>query len=85
MEITEKITLDMLTEDSVSVLKQTYVNYNGQEMQMGGNVRNAYSNSQSGRAEIAKVLTEPYLNSVMAVWGDTPTVEEPETIAELGA
>lgn len=79
METTEKITIDMLTSDSVSILKQTYVDYNGQIMQMGGNVRNAYSNSPSGRAEIEKVLTEPYLSSVMAVWGDTPTVEELES------
>ena len=35
MELKEKITLDMLTKDSVSVLRQQFINYNGTEMQKG--------------------------------------------------
>ena len=44
MEIKERITLDMLTKDSVSVLRQKFVVIDGTEMQVGGNVRNAYTN-----------------------------------------
>ena len=77
MEITEKITLDMLTRDSVSVLRQKYVTVDGKSVQAGSNIRNAFINSTSGRQDIKKILTEPYLSSVMAVWGDTPTVDEP--------
>ena len=44
MELKEKITLDMLTKDSVSVLRQKFIEINGTEMQVGGNVRNAYKN-----------------------------------------
>ena len=42
MEIKERITLDMLTKDSVSVLRQKFVNLGGEDVQVGENVRNAY-------------------------------------------
>ena len=50
MELKEKITLDMLTKDSVSVLRQKFVVIDGTEMQVGENVRNAYTNCESDRA-----------------------------------
>ncbi len=77
MEVVEKITLDMLTPDSVSVLKQQFVNINGSLVQAGSNIRNAYINSTTGREDVKNVLTEPYLSSVMAVWGSNPTVSDP--------
>ena len=77
MELKEKITLDMLTADSVSVLRQQFINYGGVDMQVGENIRNAYMNSKSGREQLRKVLSDEYFNAVMAVWGDNPTVEEP--------
>lgn len=77
MDLKEKITLDMLTKDSVSVLRQQFVNINGVDMQVGGNIRNAYMNNKSGREQIRKVLSNDYYNAVIAVWGDTPTVAEP--------
>lgn len=69
MEIKEKITLDMLTKDSVSVLRQKFVVIDGTEMQVGGNVRNAYMNDESGREQLRKVLSDEYYNAIMAVWG----------------
>ena len=77
MELKEKITLDMLTKDSVSVLRQQFLNYNGVDMQVGENVRNAYENSPSGREQLKAVLSDEYYNAVMAVWGDNPIVDEP--------
>lgn len=77
MELKEKITLDMLTKDSVSVLRQQFLNYDGVDMQVGENVRNAYENSPSGREQLKAVLSDEYYNAVMAVWGDNPTVDEP--------
>ena len=77
MELKEKITLDMLTKDSVSVLRQQFLTFNGEEMQVGGNIRNAYMNDESGREQLRKVLSDEYFNAVMAVWGTEPTVEEP--------
>lgn len=80
MEIITKITLDHLTENSVSVLTQQFADLNGQTVQVGENHRTAYMNSEYGRIELKSKLTEPYLSSVMAVWGGNPTVTE--TITE---
>lgn len=66
----------MLTQDSVSVLKQNFVELNGETQQVGQNIRNTYMNSSSGRAVIAGTLPEVYLNAVLAVWGDTPTIQD---------
>ena len=77
MELKEKITLDMLTKDSVSVLRQQFLTFNGEEMQVGENVRNAYMNSKSGREQLKAVLSDEYYNAVMAVWGEISIVDEP--------
>ena len=77
MELKEKITLDMLTKDSVSVLRQQFLTFNGEEMQVGGNIRNAYMNNESGREQLRAVLSDEYYNAVMAVWGSEATVDEP--------
>ena len=71
-----KITLDMLTENSVSVVKQGYAVIDGTEYAVGAPHRCAYSNSTGGRARIQAELPAEYANAVLAVWGDTPTVEE---------
>ena len=68
MELKEKITLDMLTKDSVSVLRQQFLIFNGEEMQVGGTIRNAYMNDEFGREQLRKVLSDEYFNAVMAVW-----------------
>lgn len=68
MELKEKITLDMLTKDSVSVLRQKFVIIDGTEMQVGGNVRNAYMNCENDREILKAELSEEYYNAVMAVW-----------------
>ncbi len=81
MELKEKITLDMLTKDSVSVLRQQFLNYNGVDMQVGGNIRNAYMNSKSGREQLRAALSDEYYTAVMAVWGD-PTHNDHTESAE---
>ena len=70
----EKISLDMLTETSVSVKTQKYVEDGGVEYAVGEPHRRAYVNSERGRAEIAAELPEPYLSAVMSVWGDSAKV-----------
>lgn len=72
----EKITLDMLTQDSVSVKRQRYAVVDGEEYPIGQPHRKAYINSERGRTEIQNELEEPYLSAVMAVWGEQPTVVE---------
>ena len=68
MELKEKITLDMLTKESVSVLRQQFLNYNGVDMQVGENISNAYSNNEDDRASLKSILSDEYYNAVMAVW-----------------
>lgn len=70
MELKEKITLDMLTKDSVSVLRQNFINLGGEDVQVGENVRNAYTNCESDREILRKQLSEEYFNAVIAVWGN---------------
>ena len=79
IETTAKTTLDLLNRDSVSILKQEFAIVNDTEVQVGQNFRRAFTNSENGRKEIAEFLNEPYLTSVMAVWGDAPTVAEQVT------
>lgn len=68
MELKEKITLDMLTKDSVSVLRQKFIEINGEDVQVGENVRNAYTNCESDREILKNQLSQEYYNAVMAVW-----------------
>ena len=68
MEIKERITLDMLTKEGVSVLRQKFVVIDGTEMQVGGNVRNAYTNCEDDKKNLKEQLSEEYYNAVMAVW-----------------
>lgn len=79
IETITKTTLDMLTVQSVSILKQEFAVINDVETQIGQNHRKAFVNSEKGRKAIAEYLAEPYLSSVMAVWGDVPTVIDEET------
>lgn len=68
MELKEKITLDMLTKDSVSVLRQNFINLGGEDVQVGENVRNAFTNCEDDRKILKEQLSEDYYNAVMAVW-----------------
>ena len=77
MEIKEKITLDMLTTDSVSVLKQQYISVDGTDIRVGENVRNSFMNTQSEREQLRAKLPEEFYNAVIAVWGNVPTIAEP--------
>ncbi len=72
----EKITLDMLTQDSVSVKKQQYIVQDGKEYAIGEPWRRAYVNSISGRQQVENEVTEPYKSVIMLMWGNEPTVSE---------
>ena len=70
----EKITLDMLTQNSVSVKKEFNQEINGQMQSIGQPWRKAYVNSTKGRQEIEEEVAEPYKSAIIAMWGDNPTV-----------
>ena len=74
MEIKEKIALDMLTTDSVSILKQQYITVDGTDIKVGDNVRNTYMNTHTERELLKAKLPEEFYNAVIAVWGNFPTI-----------
>lgn len=75
MEIKTEFVLDMLTSDSVSVLQKKYFEFDDKRYYTD-NVRNAYLNSEQGRAELEALLPNEFYTAVVAVWGDNPTVSE---------
>ena len=74
--MTEKIYLDRLTQDSVSLRKQQFTTVEGVEFTVGEPWRKAYVNSTAGRATVASEVGEPYKTAIIAIWGSTPTVAE---------
>lgn len=82
MDIKEEKTVDKLTKDSVSILTQKFIKVEGVNQQVGGNHRCAYVNSPSGRNELQEKEPESVVNAVFAIWGDAPTVADPETTDE---
>lgn len=76
--MTTTITLDALTQNSVSVKTRKTITQDGIGYEIGDPHRCAYMNSVSGRKQLAAELPEPYLSAVLAVWGDAPTVADPE-------
>lgn len=74
MDIKTRKTVDMLTKDSVSIITQNFIEFEGKEQQVGEKHRRAYINSQEGRAEIEECEPNDVIVAVMAIWGDVPTV-----------
>jgi len=72
----ERITLDMLTQDGVSVKKQQYAVVDGQEYPIGQPWRRAYINSAQGRQQVQAEVSEMYKSVIMLMWGEEPTVTE---------
>ena len=72
----EKITLDMLVQDSVSVKKQKYIEQAGEQYEVGQPWRRAYVNSIQGRQQVENEVAEPYKTIIFMMWGDSPTIEE---------
>lgn len=76
MDIEVKTTIDMLTDESVSILTQQYITIEGVETQVGENHRCAYINSAQGRADLEANEPEVIVNAVLTIWGTTPTIIE---------
>ncbi|QZY55106.1 hypothetical protein [Crassaminicella profunda] len=70
----EKIFLDMLTQDSVSIRKQQLFVDGNIEYSVGQPWRCAYSNTVQGRQQVESEVVEPYKSAIFALWGDTPTL-----------
>lgn len=75
----ERIIIDTLTQDSVSIKKQKITIINEVEYTIGEPRRKAYINSIKGRQEIKTELEAKYVNAILSVWGGTPTIEDNPT------
>lgn len=67
MEIKTEFVLDMLTNESVSVLQKKYFEFDSKRYYTE-NLRNAYLNNEEGREILEKLLPEEFYNAVIAVW-----------------
>lgn len=75
MEQKTEFIVDMLTPDSVSILRKPYFEFNGQKY-YGENIRNTFVNSEKNRVRLQALLPEAQYNAVLSVWGESPTVAE---------
>ena len=82
MEIITKKQIDQLTEFGVSIRTQQFVNIDGKLAQVGDTHRCSYANSIYGRDKLIKDEPENISKSVLVIWGDNPTVEDPEFRAD---
>lgn len=82
MEINEEKTIDMLTINSVSILTQKFIEIDGVKTQVGENHRRAYINSKIGRQYLREQESQNVVDSIFAIWGDTPTVIVEEVVDE---
>lgn len=76
-KITKEIILDLLCKNSVSVKTVEKATIDAVKREIGTS-RKAYANSPIGRQQIVEDIPEEYATAVFAVWGDMPTVDDPE-------
>jgi len=72
----EKLILDELYEDGVSVRREKYIEIEGKLYTIGAPCRRAYVNSISGRKDVKEEVPHPQQDAIFIIWGDTPTIEE---------
>ena len=79
-EIKTVTTVTNLTKDSVSILKQNFIEFNGKQTRVGDNFRTSYVNSARGRQNLVNEQSAQDVAAVLAKWGDTPTIKETEVM-----
>lgn len=73
----ETITISSLDAFSATVQRQKTAEIGGKQYAIGPKHSVSYVNSLSGRQEVQRREPETIAAAAMAMWGDTPTVEEP--------
>lgn len=84
MEIIVEKTIDMLTPLAVNIITKKFVELDGVKNQVGENHRVSYNNSEIGRKELNTNEEDAIINSVLAIWGDSPLIisEKKEEVVE---
>lgn len=75
MDIIERIYLDNLSIQKVSVRKQKVAIIDGTEYFIDEPLRCAYMNSYEDREKVESEIPSPYKEAIFAVWGDNVIVE----------
>lgn len=75
INIVERKRIDMLTQDSVSILTQQYSP--DLDTYIGDGSRIAYRNSPNGRKLLTASEPKDCVTAVLAIWGLSPTLEDP--------
>ena len=78
----QNISLDLLTEQSVTVMTTRTFEDNGQEFTTPPHAK-AYMNSKRGREEVTAEVPEPFAAAILAAWGDVANVQEIERETEF--
>lgn len=76
-KITKEYMLEQLTSDSVNVITISYAKINSKLCEIGRE-RMSYANSSIGRDLIKEAIPNEYYLAVLALWGDTPTMDNPK-------
>ena len=76
MKTKKEYTLEHLTTESVNVVTVSTATIDKERREVGRS-RMAYVNYPTGRKQLSDVLPEEYVNAVLALWGETPTVSDP--------
>lgn len=71
-----RITIENLTQDGVNIKKQRIIIDNEQELNVGEPFRVSYINSSSQKQQMIEEVEEPFCSAILAVWGESPTIEE---------
>lgn len=72
----EKIFLEGLNREGVSVIKKKYIMEGGKEYSIGLPVRCSYMNSPKGREQLKEYVADPYYSAIMLLWGETPVLDD---------
>ena len=79
MEIIKEKQIENLIKNGVIIATQEYLLRDGKDKQKVGNIsRESYGNWKSDRERLLRNEPSEIVNAVMAIWGDIPTLAEPE-------
>jgi len=82
METVKQTTIRDLTERFVNIRTTWFEISEDQKEVKPCNHAVCYANSPSGRTRLQDEQPQNIVDSVMAIWGDTPTVEDPKLSKE---
>lgn len=83
MEIKKEKQIESLVENGVIIATQEILEREGMEPQKLGEVtRESYGNWESDRQRLANNEPQKIVDAVLAIWGDAPTLDEPENITD---